>query len=330
MPGSKALVDLYAKLLNNEDISLGPTHRGKLHQKILGNDPTNEVIDKYLDQFLATFGFSNLVEMGVFLGIDITKRDAYNAVRGGESCPPPLDLALSSFASNHANVIEPVFNEEKHQSLVKVAGIGEMADLLHISEITEICRLANDSKIPTAAVYLWIQGASQRVVCNKFLLNGRIFSRFVDDLPFCLRDFLKIKKNGKRTGRVKLKEIFGDGIKKSHREKIEYAISLGIVKRKKLDAFYRTSYRWCLLNDNEWLTEVVPKNHNNIRALSPEERRNYHRNKIRVALEAGIKMRVQFRSVSSYSYRWCCMNDIEWLDANVPRYASDSRRSRNV
>lgn len=330
MPGSKALVDLYAKLLNNEDISLGPTHRGKLHQKILGNDPTNEVIDKYLDQFLATFGFSNLVEMGVFLGIDITKRDAYNAVRGGKSCPPPLDLALSSFASNHANVIEPVFNEEKHQSLVKVAGIGEMADLLHISEIAEICRLANDSKIPTEAVYLWIQGASQREVRYNFFLSRKIFSRFIGDLPFYLCDFLGIKKNGRRIGSVKLKEIIGDGIKKSHREKIRYAISLGADSRRKLKKLCETSYGWCLLNDNEWLAKVVPRKYGDAHALSPEERRNYHRNKIRVALENGIKTRAQLHSVLPYSYKWCRMNDTEWLDGNVPRYASDSRRSRNV
>lgn len=330
MSGSKALVDLYAKLLSNEDISLSPAHRGKLHQKILGNDPTDEVIDRYVDQFLATFGFSDFIEMGVFLGINITKRDAYSAVRGGKSCPPPLNLALSSFAINHANAIEPVFNEEKHQSLVKAAGIGEMAALLHISEIAETCRLANDSEIPTAAVNLWIQGAPQRVVCNKFFLDGEIFSRFVDSLPFYLRDFLGIKKIGRKIGSVKLKEIFGDGIKKSHREKIGYAISLGADSRVKLRKLCAVSYRWCLQNDNEWLAKVVPRKYGDAHVLSPEERRNYHRNKIRVALEAGIKTRVQLRSVLRCSYGWCRMNDTEWLDGNVPRYASDSRRSRKA
>lgn len=330
MSGSKALVDLYAKLLSNEDISLSPAHRGRLHQKILGNDPTNEVIDKYLDQFLATFGFSDLVEMGVFLGIKFTKRDAYSAVRGGKSCPPPLDLALSSFAINNTKVVESVFNKDEHKISGGAVDVGGEIYLLDSSEISEICRLADDSKIPTAAVYLWIQGASQRVVCNKFFLSGEIFSRFVGDIPFYLRDFLGINKNGRKIGSAKLKEIFGDGIKKSHREKIEYAISLGAVSRVKLTKLCQTSYRWCLLNDNKWLTEVVPRKCGDAHALSPEERRNYHRNKIRVALEAGIEMRVQLNSVLCYSYRWCLMNDIEWLDANVPRYGSDSRRNGNV
>ena len=314
-PGLARLAQLYSDLMVGAGPDLDLTSRAELHRRAIANRTGPDPIGDHATEFISSFGCSSVEQLDVRLGVHVTLRAIRAALIGGShACPPVVHLALAAFSLQGLSATPSLRRVDQSIELIRTFANSPA------EPIERILTAAEDAGFPTEAIVRRFAGSTVEALKRDGLAYNRTWWKFVASLPPELRDHLPQRRE--RAPDLSLclsRDNSIEDARRIHRERIQSAMERRPGPRKNWRGLCVVSLMWCNAKDRAWLDEIAPRQPTRTKIVrSFEEDRAHYRERIQRALLAGPLKRGALNQVCSHAYRWCKVNDQEWLDKISP------------